>query len=504
MPTVAVLPFFRIGASPLALEIMRIYNAGSSVYASAYTDTNGTIPMGNSDLVPIQADAYGLFPVVFLPVGAAYDIKYYSVDLVPRDTYQGIRVLGANGTVGDVDMVKISSTDTNGGYLGSKLLNSSTITWQTVNVGGFEQLQAVVDPTALHDYRIKTDADDPTPDYLTNKLLPGRYIDLVVDETTHRLKADFTGPSYVPVDGGAYNGSVYFAAGASMGGLLAAQAITGTSLTLSGAAAVAGTLTAGAVETTSLLASTVAITGLAGGTQSYVGVNTDGSLFRMPDPAAKVKYNAADTIPGYLGTKIVAGTGITINTTVDGVDGTVMHINSAAAGSVGKVKVDAADTVAGYLGTKIVSGVGIVLRETTGVDGKVLHIDLDIDSLYTANGKAKSEAVAVSGSGLFNFAHVDLQPGYYHLSAQMYVEATVSGATLELECNASDETYTFATDLYTGYAKASTGTAQRLAAVVADNKIRLTAPGSIYLVGRLVGSYSAGTAWGHISATRIA
>ena len=60
MPTVAVLPFYRIGSTPLALEIMRIYNAGSSVYASVYADAAGTVPLGNSDLVPIQADGNGL------------------------------------------------------------------------------------------------------------------------------------------------------------------------------------------------------------------------------------------------------------------------------------------------------------------------------------------------------------------------------------------------------------------------------------------------------------
>lgn len=98
MPVVATLPFFRIGAQPLALEIMRIYNAGSSYYASVYTNSNGTISQGNSDTVPIQADAYGLFPPVFVPIGGAYDIKFYGPDLSPRDTYQGIRPLGGGNS----------------------------------------------------------------------------------------------------------------------------------------------------------------------------------------------------------------------------------------------------------------------------------------------------------------------------------------------------------------------------------------------------------------------
>lgn len=453
--------FRDVNGSPLAGGKLYFYVAGSTTLPkNVYVDFAGTTLYTQ----PVILDGSGFAPEYFLEAGL-YKIVVRSADgrlIATRDNVAGT---GYGGESSGGSIVKVSGTDALAGYLSEKVLNTPSISWTIATAGGYQQMQATVNPAGILDGRILMDSTDPAMGYLADKIANSSLIDLVVDPTTHKLRAEFTGPSYMPLAGGSFTGPV---------------------------------------AAPSLTAETITLTDLSG-SGDWVKIDGSGTLVRASSPETyMVKVNSGDTIPGYLGAKIVAGTGITINTTVDGVDGTVMHINSAAAGSVGKVKVDAADTVAGYLGTKIVSGVGIVLRETTGVDGKVLHIDLDIDSLYTANGKAKSEAVAVSGSGLFNFAHVDLQPGYYHLSAQMYVEATVSGATLELECNASDETYTFATDLYTGYAKASTGTAQRLAAVVTDNKIRLTAPGSIYLVGRLVGSYSAGTAWGHISATRIA
>ena len=453
--------FRDVNGSPLAGGNLYFYVAGSTTLPkNVYVDFAGTTLYTQ----PVILDGSGFAPEYFLEAGL-YKIVVRSADgrlIATRDNVAGT---GYGGESSGGSIVKVSGTDALAGYLSEKVLNTPSISWTISTAGGYQQLQATVNPAGILDGRILMDSTDPTMGYLADKIANSSLINLVVDPTTHKLRAEFTGPDYMPLAGGSFTGPV---------------------------------------SAPSLTAETITLTDLSGA-GDWIKIDGSGTLIRVASPETyTVKYNAGDLIPGYLGAKIVAGTGITINTTTDGVDGVVMHINSAAAGSVGKVKVDAADTVAGYLGTKIVSGVGIVLRETTGVDGTVLHIDLDIDSLYTANGKAKSEAVAVSGSGLFNFAHVDLQPGYYHLSAQMYVEATVSGATLELECNASDETYTFATDLYTGYAKASTGTAQRLAAVVTDNKIRLTTAGSIYLVGRLVGSYTAGTAWGHISATRIA
>ena len=181
MPAVAVLPFYRIGAVPLALEIMRIYNAGSSVYASVYADAAGTTPMGNSDIVPIQANAAGLFPVVFVPVDAAYDIKYYSPDLVPRDTYQGIKpVGGGTGPGSDTHTVLVDGLDSSPGYLLDKLLDSPGLVWSVVDNSGSKQLQPLLQTAAILDGKVKVSAGDGVPGFLAAKLQPGTGV-LVLD-----------------------------------------------------------------------------------------------------------------------------------------------------------------------------------------------------------------------------------------------------------------------------------------------------------------------------------
>ena len=207
MPAVAVLPFYRVGAAPLALEIMRIYNAGSSVYASVYSDAAGTTPMGNSDIVPIQANGYGLFPVVFVPVSGSYDIKYYSVEGVPRDTYEGIKpAVGTGGPGVESHTVLVDGADSTAGYLVDKLLDSPGLTWTFVDNAGYKQLQPLLQPAAILDGKVKTDAGDGVPGYLSAKIAAGRYIN--VDMVDHQIVLSFAGPDYVPASGGTYTGPV--------------------------------------------------------------------------------------------------------------------------------------------------------------------------------------------------------------------------------------------------------------------------------------------------------
>lgn len=436
MPTVAVLPFYRVGATPLALEIMRIYNAGSSVYASVYTDTNGTIPMGNSDLVPIQADANGLFPVVFVPVGAAYDIKFYDSTLHPRDTYQGIRPTSGGGSAVDVYLVKTSATDTNGGYLGDKLLNSSSVSWSIVNAGGYEQIQATVNPAYVLDWKVKTDAGDSTPDYLGNKIESGMYVALTLDAATHKIKASFTGPAYVPQAGGSFTGPVTFGNTImAVGGCFFGDTIVNGAMTISGdisghSAGFTGVISANGLQ----------LPGIAG-SGSWLTIDGAGNVTRTSAPVndRMVLHDVGDLIPGYLGTKIVAGTGITINTTTDGVNGVVMHINSNAVPAVSQPA------------NQVVVGTGSGITSFSGLKGTANSLTAGLAYISTSSSQPSCAYIGTVGGDPGGGNTVGLLVNTTNLllysSSSGWIKAQVGGSTTLTLDNSLMDVYSAATKL---------------------------------------------------------
>lgn len=313
MPVVAVLPFYRIGATPLALEIMRIFNAGSSVYASCYSDAGGTTPMGNSDAVPIQADGNGLFPVVFVPADAAYDIKFYyppagPPDLVgpERDTYEGIRP-GGGGSGGEPDhyTVLVDSGDSTPGYLSEKVVNTTTVAWEIQEDGGYKRMAAKVDPAGVLDGKVKIDAGDANPGFLLDKLIEGHYIGIT--KTGNQIVIEFTGPNYVPKSGGKYDGTVEFAAGI---------------ISLLGSVLGGGTEIRDSLKAPDLP-----------GTGDWLHIDVDGNVTRGAMPVVPaddhlVIADLVDLIPGPLGVKLKAGAGMAFNVTVDDTNGKVIHISS--------------------------------------------------------------------------------------------------------------------------------------------------------------------------------
>lgn len=335
MPTVAVLPFYRIGATPLALEIMRIYNAGSSVYASVYADSAGTVPLGNSDLVPIQADGNGLFPVVFVPVNAAYDIKYYyppagPPDLVgpERDTYQGIRPGAGGGAGGDSYQYLVTGDDSAPGYGADKLISSPTAEIVIVTgAGGYKQQQVKVLPAGVLDGKVKSDESDGNPGYLLGKIVPGRMIGITLIDG-HQIEVAFTGLDYVPKIGGNFTGSVTFEdVIVAQGGCLFGNTLIEGMLNVNGSTTLNGPVWTGNL----MVQGTFALPDIPG-TGNYLYIDGSGNVTRttITIPAAddhKVLASATDVIPGYLSYKLMAGSGLRIDSAVDPTYGEILSVS---------------------------------------------------------------------------------------------------------------------------------------------------------------------------------
>lgn len=322
--------FRDVNGSPLAGGKLWFFVAGSTVLPKAvYADYGLTTPLTQ----PLILDGSGNAPEYFMESGL-YKILVRASDdrlIATRDNVEGVGGGGSPGT--DSYQFKISGADAAPGYGEDKLGPSTTIVWTQVDVGGgVLQLRPSVVLSAVLDYKVKGDTLDTAPGYLDAKVENGDYISLNVNPSTHRLRADFTGPAYVARTGGSYTGPVTFE---------------------------------GPVTLT------------VPGTGPLLGIDVAGNLTRVVLPADDhlVLASPTDTIPGALGVKLQAGAGLQINTTVDGVNGEVMHISSIYIPATAPLhQVMSGDGAGGVLSSP----------NFTAIDGDVVLVTLNAGGTGTA------------------------------------------------------------------------------------------------------------------------
>lgn len=559
MPAVAVLPFYRIGATPLALEIMRIYNAGSSVYASVYADAAGTTPMGNSDIVPIQANAAGLFPVVFVPVDGAYDIKYYSSDLVPRDTYQGIKPIGGGtGPGSDTHTVLVDGLDSSPGYLLDKLLDSPGLVWSVIDNAGSKQLQPLLQTTVILDGKVKVSAGDGVPGFLSAKLQPGTGV-LVLDngstldvsvstpwlsgwinqwltDNYHPLPSIQNGLVWVSDVDGKPTGHVNLS---YSGTVLSVPAINTANIALS--YLMRAESNTGRLDLTPDLISMVGMDG--GVPDSSISWYLDRNGFR-----AQSIYGTWDIIVDRFGRNGQLPGRVQFSAEIDGpgtqayivdddkllYDGAkltvpALKIDNVGAGRLGtdvdgnvvivpasdnKVAVDASDTILGYLETKIVAGTGIRITETTdSVNGKVMHVSTTAAGSGLAGYRSREMTFAQRESHPvttpFNAMSLTIPAGTWDITALGCYNCGVgSGSYAQLFAAISTVSNTLTNDAYQGfsspcpYMAANPGFTQSV--TLAPKRMTFAVDTTIYLVLQHWGSIAnGGASWGHITAREV-
>lgn len=196
-----------------------------------------------------------------------------------------------------------------------------------------------------------------------------------------------------------------------------------------------------------------------------LGTDVDGNVVIVPASDNKVAVDGADTIPGFLGTKIVAGTGIRITETTDGVNGKVMHVSATAAGS----------GLAGYRS-----------REMTF---------------------AQRESHPVTTP--FNAMSLTIPAGTWDITAMGCYNCGVgSGSYAQLFAAISTVSSTLTNDAYQGfsspcpYLAANPGFTQSV--TLAPKRMTFAVDTTIYLVLQHWGSIaSGGESWGHITARQV-
>ena len=199
-------------------------------------------------------------------------------------------------------------------------------------------------------------------------------------------------------------------------------------------------------------------------TAGALSVDANGNV--VSDGAAdKVAVDALDTIPGFLATKIVAGTGIRFTTTTDGVNGKVIHVSATAAGG--------------------------------GANG------------YRARELTFAQRESHPVNTPFNCMSLDIPAGTWDITALGCYNCGVgSGSYAQLFAAISTVSNTLTNDAYQGfsspcpYMAANPGFTQSV--TLAPKRMTFAVDTTIYLVLQHWGSIaSGGESWGHITARQV-
>lgn len=179
-----------------------------------------------------------------------------------------------------------------------------------------------------------------------------------------------------------------------------------------------------------------------------------------------------------------------------------------------KVAVDASDTIPGYLETKIVAGTGIRITETTdGVNGKVMHVSATAAGSGLAGYRSREMTFAQRESHPvttpFNAMSLDIPAGTWDITALGCYNCGVgSGSYAQLFAAISTVSNTLTNDAYQGFASpcpymaANPGFTQSV--TLAPKRMTFAVDTTIYLVLQHWGSIaSGGESWGHITARQV-
>lgn len=303
------------------------YVTESTILKDLFADFELTTPLPQ----PLVALADGSFQQYFMEPG------YYKFVLLDADNNQllppqdHVCGAGAGGSLPvDDHLVIVDETDAQAGTLYEKLEDSAGIFWFISGApGGVHSVRGEVQAGAGDTYKVKTQTSDATPGFLGDKIANSNTVDLsIVDD---KLQATVTGPFTVKVDVDDATDDYLYEKLEDTDGLH------------------------------------WEISGAVGGEHHVRGVVQAGA-----GDTYKAKVNSSDTVPGFLDTKIKAGSGIVITETTDA-EGIKMHIASTG-NTNGKVKTSSTDSVLAYLKDKLTAGDNITIVEENGTAGKTLRI----------------------------------------------------------------------------------------------------------------------------------
>lgn len=445
---------------PLSGGKLYFYVAGSTTLPKqVFADPGLTIPISQ----PIVLDPSGTSQQYFMEPGL-YKIALYASNDVLVATRDYIEAVGG-GDGADSYQVKTTSGDTVPGFLFEKVLDSATVLWSTTNDGGSIKLQAEVNADNILDGRIKAQSSDPALGFLNEKIQSTDTIELEI--VGNKLQARSIAPNIVGVTSSDVDPDF---------------------------------LGEKFEDTASIHWE---ISGYAGGGQHLRAVVQDGA-----GDTYKAKVNSSDTVPGFLDTKIKAGSGIVITETTDA-EGIKMHIASTG-NTNGKVKTSSTDSVLAYLKDKLTAGDNITILEEDGALGKTLRINAvsDVTLGYEQQSRSYDERVRYTDSNVHNLFVLTLSVGTWDVCAGVnaYIAPTGGLNTPGFVANISSSSATVAEDGWDQRQALRVNTTNdTISASVPMKRFVCTETTAIYLcVQARYGTFSYADFYGNVTARQVA
>ncbi len=297
---------------------LKVFAQGSSTLANIWVDAALSIPQAN----PLAFNGAGQCPQYFVNDGQALDYKAFTSDA--RVIMTALNVTASSGTGGGTGDHKVATDvgDTAPDYLEAKLLTSTSVRFSLVSPGGVHLMTAQVDEGWLaywiteqgygsSDHKALADGSPgDVPAYLVAKFVDATGSPLTVNEA-HQLVLPFA-----RLDGAEFTGSVIVDGQLQSLGNTSLAAGPGATLLVSGPA----TMGVAAISDLKLPLLTPG---------DWLALDSAGNVVAVTPPTSdhKVLYDLSDAIPGFLGVKVQAGSGIQVNVTTDGTNGKVMHVN---------------------------------------------------------------------------------------------------------------------------------------------------------------------------------
>lgn len=442
------------------------YVTQTTILKDLFADFALTTPLPQ----PLVAGPDGAFQQYFMEPG------YYKFVLLDQDNNQlrapqdHVCGAGAGGSTPiDDHLVLVDETDTTPGYLYEKLEDTTGIHWAISGaVGGVHAVRGVVQPGAGDTYQVKANAADSTPGFLADKIANSNTVDLGI--VGDKLSASVTGPFTVKVDADdAVDEYLYEKL----------EDTDGIHWEISGAEGsvhhVRGVVQAGAGDT------------------------------------YQAKVNSSDTVPGFLDTKIKAGSGIVITETSDA-EGIKMHIASTG-NTNGKVKTSSTDSVLSYLKDKISAGDNITIVEENGTAGKTLRINAAASAPVTGyQGAVRSFGMALnigSSTAVTNVLDITLTEGKWDVCGCVSFYCKNPAGTVSKACSNISEISAYLA--YDGWDQWSEfGQTGGSTASMSIPMLRFVVPAgstkALYLVFQATNtssSFSGGMLWGNITARQV-
>jgi hypothetical protein len=429
---------------PLAGGKIYTYVSDTSIPKPVYYDSELSQPTTN----PLILDSAGNCPQFFMESGSYTFHVTDANDIVIATRNNVLGAASSGGTTSADYQIKIASDDIDPGYIYDKLQNSSTIVWDKTN----DKIIANATGIALDSFKVKATSADASPGFLSDKIANTSSISLSV--SSDKLHAEYTGPHYSQVSSS---------------------------------------------DTADYLATKFA-------DSPTVTWTNDGSVLSASISTAdngKVKINSADTAK-YVEDSIKPGSGIVFTHTND-INGKQIHISTTNATYSGQVKVSEVDFL-GYLPSKLVAGTGISLSANNN-QIKITSESSPSASLgYVSSILPFTSAIRVANTAVTAITSITISAGIWDVEGNVlgYISPVTSSVnTPGINSNIATSV-AFVNDGYEGYASHTVVTGSTRSTPLTRRRITVATNTTLYLVSQArFGEFIYCDFWGNITAQQV-